>query len=86
MSLEFSPWTKKTVTAPAGLWLCKTLGGLFLPSAKPAGRVVCENAVENLENLPKSLNRFGTPRPSPRGVACLEVVFPAKVCLAKESL
>merc|ERR1712061_200981 len=43
-----------------------------------------EHSDEHLENLPKSWKCFGIPRPSPRGVACLHVVFPSKVCLTKD--
>ena len=43
-----------------------------------------EHSDEHLENLPKSWKCFGIPRPSPRGVACLDVVFPSKVCLTKD--
>ena len=85
-TFEISLWITKTVTVPAWLWLWKTLGDLFLPSAKPSGSGGCENAVEHLENLPKSRKCFGTPRPSPWDVACLDVVLPAEVCLEKESL
>ena len=86
---ESGPRTKRTVTLPDGSLLLKTLNGFLLLSAKPSRRAGCENALElfdeHLENLPKSRKCFGTPRPSPRGVACLEVVFPpAMFCFTKD--
>merc|ERR1719222_1085558 len=90
---ESGPRTKRTVTLPDGSLLLKTLNGFLLLSAKPSRRAGCENALEHfdehsderLENLPKSRKCFGTPRPSPRGVACLEVVLPpAMVCFTKD--
>ena len=86
---ESGPRTKRTLTLPDGSLLLKTLNGFLLLSAKPSRRVGCENALEHLdehlENLPKSRKCFGTPRPSPRGVACLEVVLPpAMVCFTKD--
>jgi len=85
---ESGPRTKRTITLPDGSLLQKTLNGFLLLSAKPSRRAGCENAQEHLdehlENLPKSWKCFGTPRPSPRGVACLEVVLPPMVCFAKD--
>ena len=93
---ELGPRTKRTITLPNGSLLRKTLCDFLLLSAKPSRRVGCEHFVENfddlpkslehlecLENLPKSRKFFGTPRPSPRGVACLVLVFPLMVCLTK---
>ena len=85
---EFGPRTKRTVTLPDGSLLQKTFTCFLLLSAKPARRDGRGNALEHsdehLENLPKSWKCFGIPRPSPRGVACLDVVFPSKVCLTKD--
>ena len=93
---KLGPRTKRTITLPNGSLLRKTLCDFLLLSAKPSRRVGCEHFVENfddlpkslehlecLENLPKSRKFFGTPRPSPRGVACLVLVFPLMVCLTK---
>ena len=93
---ELGPRTKRTITLPKGSLLRKTLCDFLLLSAKPSRRVGCEYFVENFDNLPKSLEHlehlenlpksrkfFGIPRPSPRGVACLVLVFPLMVCLTK---
>ena len=93
---ELGPRTKRTITLPNGSLLRKTLRDFLLLSAKPSRRVGCEHFVENFDNLPKSLEHlerlenlpksrkfFGTPRPSPRGVACLVLVLPLMVCLTK---
>ena len=90
---DLGPRTKRTITLPNGSLLRKTLCDFLLLSAKPSRRVGCEHFVENFDNLPKSLENlenlpksrkfFGTPRPSPRGVACLVVVLPLMVCFTK---
>merc|ERR1719323_1971350 len=80
---EQGPRTKRTITLPNGSLLRKTLRDFLLLSAKPSRRVGCEYFVENLDNLPKSRKFFGTPRPSPRGVACLVLVLPLMVCFTK---
>lgn len=77
-------------TLPSGVWLERTVGVGQLLSAKPArsgdGCFELLLSMERLENLPKYRKCFGMPLPSPRGVACLEVVRPLEMFLAKESL